>query len=221
VTFLVISTYSGWITLWVIIDGRWIGDSISVDFSPMVPANDLAMMSQGRRLPLDALVFDSGPHSWPDPKPCTSNTSTRPAYVLGRYTRVSVSRSDWQTLPEDYKALLKAPRAQDMTKAGYTHVYVDQDWYYNLDEEGRRALSQGNYEVMAASGDEKDFRVLLRVCSADERCVPNPDALPRDTAPTDAELMPSAVPSTAADAVLTPSGARKSVNNRLKMFEQG
>jgi hypothetical protein len=179
VVFLIISTYSGVITLWMMIDGRWVNDAVSIDFSPLVPPNDLAMMKIARRLPLDALVFDS--------LPCTSNTSSRPGYVLGRYTRISKSRSEWQTRPEGFDALLKRPSADAMRQAGYTHLYVDQDWYYGLDPEGQDALKHGNYEVIAATGDETDFRLLLRVCSEAEECQPNPDAFPQHSSPSPTE----------------------------------
>jgi len=174
VAFLVISTYTGTTALWLIVVGRGIEDSTSMDFSPMLAPNDLAMMPYARLVPLDALVFDS--------LPCSQITASRPAYVLGRYTRTAIDRNNWRVPPEGYTELLQFPRAEDMAAAGYTHLYVDQDWFYSLDEKGRRALIEGSYEVLGLSGDEGDFRILLRICSADEQCGPNPETFPEVTA---------------------------------------
>lgn len=170
VVFLIISTYTGITALWLIVDGRSIKDSITIDFSPLIPPNDQAMMRYARLVPLDALVFDS--------IPCSQVTGSRPAYVLGRYTRTAIDRSNWLVPPEGYTELVQFPRAEDMAAAGYTHLYVDQDWYYSLDEKGRRALSEGHYEVLASVGTETDFRTLLRVCSNAEQCGPNLDMFP-------------------------------------------
>jgi hypothetical protein len=170
VLFIVVATYGGIVTTWVMVDGRWINDAKSIDFSPMIPANDLEMMSLARRLPLDALIFD--------PKPCKDNTASRPAYVFGRYTRSAINRTQWLLRPLDYDALLSLPTADGMRAAGYTHVYVDHVWYYGLTQEGKDALRLGNYESLSASGNAEDFRILLRVCAPDEQCVANPDAFP-------------------------------------------
>ena len=182
--FIVVSTYSGVITLWVIIDGRWARDALTLDFIPMVPATDRSMMEQARRLPLNAIIFDSST--------CEHQTGSRPAYVFGRYTRTATNRSLWMQPPEGFDKLLKMPTAEAMAQAGYTHVYVDQKWYYSMDEEGQNALKQGNYEVMASVGTETDFRTLLRICSESEQCVADPAAFPRRSAvlPDDADSSP-------------------------------
>jgi hypothetical protein len=168
--FIAVVTYSGVVTAWIIVDGRWINDSKSIDFRPMIPENDLAMMTLTRRIPLEALIFDA--------KPCKDNTASRPAYVFGRYTLTAKSRSEWETHPEGYDALRKLPTADGMRAMGYTHVYIDHIWYYSLDQAGKDALHLGNYESMSASGDETDFRILLRVCAVDEACVPDPMTFP-------------------------------------------
>ena len=163
----VIATYSGIITAWVIIDGRWIGDTISLNFNPipaMLSESDAQMMNEASKLPLDALFFDSSA--------CNGITASRPAYLFGRYARSSANRSNHTVLPEGFIEIARDPQHNLLTQYGYTHIYLDNNWYTSLDEQGRNSLRYGSYEVIAQHGEPEDVRLLLRVCEPNESCIP-------------------------------------------------
>lgn len=174
---LVLASYGGSVAAWVMIDGRWIGDTISLDFRGMIPPVEQAMMIESRKLPLDALVFD--------PSTCSPVTASRPGYLFGRYARSSLNRNSFGTLPEGFEQILQSPTTDLLRQYGYTHIFLDSYWYSMMSPTARQLLRTENFETIAESADETEYRVLLRVCSPDERCVPEITVLPTEDIPDD------------------------------------
>lgn len=172
-----LACYGGAVAGWVIIDGRWIGDTISLDFSGMVPPIEQSMMIESRKLPLDALVFDAST--------CSVITASRPGYLFGRYARSSWDRNRYGTLPEGFEQILQNPTAEALRQYGYTHIFLDTYWYNMMSEGARQLLRTENFEMIAERADSTEFRVLLRVCGADEVCTPQYTVLPQEEVPPD------------------------------------
>ncbi|HLY28528.1 MAG TPA: hypothetical protein VKQ72_19430, partial [Aggregatilineales bacterium] len=155
-------SYSGLLELAVIIDSRYIRDSSSQNFSPMVDPLELSMMKYATDIPLDARFFD--------PSGCISAVFSRPAYLFGRYSVSDSSHAGEQTAP--YAALVKKPSPDQLYQGGYTHVFFDQTWYNKLSPEAAQVLRTDPLEVIGWAGDAKNFRVLARICAPNQGCAP-------------------------------------------------
>lgn len=158
---LLLMAWQGTMALGVVVDGTWLKDRVERKFFA-IHALDERMMRYAPALPRGALLLD--------PVRCLSGTACRAAILFGRYAGYSRDRLHYQQPTDGYVEALRDPRAATLRRHGYTHLYVDGGWLHGLPPDIRARLAGDAYQLIGAEHDERDLRLLLRVCAPDERC---------------------------------------------------
>jgi hypothetical protein len=99
-------------------------------------------------LPQDSEVFD--PATW------------RSAALFGRLNRTSYTANVF-ALSDETKALRSTPSVESVLNAGYSYMYLDENWWEAFPEESRISLSQPCVRVLNKYEDSSSgkFRMLL------------------------------------------------------------
>lgn len=154
-------SYEGLVAVGVILDGSWVRDRADRAFFQVRPLDE-KMARYGPRLPRGAVILD--------PARCLTGTSCRAAILFGRYSKSSRDRLRYDQPTDGYAESLRDPRPETLRRHGYTHVYVDSAWLSSLPPDVRARLAGAAFEPLGTAADDKDVRLLLRVCAPDERC---------------------------------------------------
>ena len=99
-------------------------------------------------LPQDSEVFD--PATW------------RSAALFGRLNRTSYTANVF-AVSDETKALRSTPSVESVLNAGYSYIYLDENWWEAFPEESRTSLSQPCVRVLNKYEDSSSgkFRMLL------------------------------------------------------------
>ncbi len=158
---IVALSWQGTVAGWVILDGSWAKDRADRAFFRVTPLDE-RMMRHGPALPRGAVLLD--------PLRCLSGTACRASILFGRYAAYSRDRLHYQEPSAGWTAALRDPRPETLRRHGYTHFYLDGAWLFALPPDIRARLAGAAYAPVGIEGDDRDLRLLLRVCAPDEGC---------------------------------------------------
>jgi hypothetical protein len=162
-------SFSGWVALVGLVDGRGMQNIFAQNFEPLIAPLELQLTDLRHQLPLEADIF-----YW---QGCSGVTSSHAGNVFGRYATSSINRAERETYLPSFEALVLAPSAAGLRAAGYTHLYIDETWWFKtLEPLDRQRILAGAFEVVTEVAAAPQFRILLRVCEPTEGC-----RLPADT----------------------------------------